>query len=167
MFALNEYLKELSSTVTPDNDELQRAKDHVELTALICDDPWLSRQAYYGVAGAMERQIEYLGNTLLPNSEAKLQKMNMNGVMGESYTIDSWFGTANKDDPHINEEIALDVLIDDQETFCQGLRDRMKTAAIIFVCNMKAHDEVSKILDQLTYSGIKARAAMNKQSRTG
>lgn len=165
MFKVNEYVNELN--IKPDNDELQRAKDHVELTHLVTNDPWLARQTFYGIAGAMDRQIEYLGNTLLPNSERKLTNMASKGVIGESYTIDSWFGTTNEDDPHINEEIPFDQLIDDQQTFVDGLRERMKTAAIIFVCNLRAHDDMSKQLDQLTYSGIKAKAEMNRLQRTG
>ena len=95
MFNLNNYLNEL---VVPANDDiLDKAKDITELTEVICDDHWLSRQAHFGYAGAMERQIEYLGNTLLPTAEDKLKRMNSDGVIGESYTQDSWFGTTNAD----------------------------------------------------------------------
>jgi len=163
MFKVKQYVNEL--TVTKDDEELEKAMDIIELTNVICNDPWLARQDHFGSAGAMERQLEYLGGTLLPNSEAKLTRMNSDGVMGESYTIDSWFGTSNADDPHINDEIAYDQLVDDQRTFCDELRVRMRTAAILLVTRIKAHDEISKDLDQLTYSAIKSRAASNRAAR--
>ena len=163
MFNLNTYLSEL---VVPVNDEvLSKAKDIVELTEIICDDQWLARQAHFGYAGAMERQLEYLGTQLLPTAEDKLKRMNSDGVIGESYTQDSWFGTANADDPHINDEIAFDQLIDDQQTFVDELQSRMRTAAILFVTCVRAHDVLSKELNQLTYGGIKSKAASNAAAR--
>ena len=164
MFSLNEYLNDL--IVHQDDEELAKSLEVVDLTALICDDAWLSRQAYYGMAGAMERQLEYLGTTLLPNSEQKLTRMSANGVIGESYTPDSWFGTSNEDDPHVNEEISFDQQIEDQQNFIDQLRTRMRTAAILFVTHVRAHDELSGQLNQLSYSGIKAKAAQNRQVAT-
>ena len=164
MFSLNEYIQDL--IVHQDDEELAKSLEVVDLTALICDDAWLSRQAYYGMAGAMERQLEYLGTTLLPNSEQKLTRMSANGVIGESYTPDSWFGTSNEDDPHVNEEISFDQQIEDQQNFIDQLRTRMRTAAILFVTHVRAHDELSGQLNQLSYSGIKAKAAQNRQVAT-
>ena len=60
------------------------------------------------MAGAMERQLEFLGGTLLPNAEDKLTRMESNGILGESYTKDSWFGATNEEDPHVNDEIPFD-----------------------------------------------------------
>ena len=163
MFKLNEFLNEL--IVHKDDEELIKALDIIELTNIICDDPWLARQDHFGSAGAMERQLEYLGGTLLPNAESKLQRMNSKGVIGESYTIDSWFGTSNEDDPHINEEVSFDQQQDDQSTFCDELRVRMRTAGILFVTRLRAHDDISKDLDQLTYSAIKSKASANRAAR--
>ncbi len=162
MFSLQEYLNEL--VVKQDDEEVSRSTDIVELNAIICDDKWLARQLYYGVAGAMERQLAYLGDTLLPNTENKIARMSSDGVMGESYTQDSWFGTSNEDDPHINEEVPLDQLIGDAQDFAQQLRDRMRTAAIIFVTNVRAHDDLSKDLNQFSYGQIKAKAESNRQA---
>jgi hypothetical protein len=142
--------------------ELELAMDSVKLTELGCDDGWLARQEHFGVAGAMERQIEYLGNTLLPNAEAKVQKMASGGIIGESYTQDHWFGTTNTESPHENEEIAFDQQIEDQQNFADDLRARMRTAAIRMVTRIKAHDDISNTLGQLTYSAIKAKAAANR-----
>jgi hypothetical protein len=163
MFNINTYLSEL--VVKQDDEEMKRALDIIELDELMYEDPWLSRQGHFGVAGAMERQLAYLGGTLLPNSESKLQRMSSTGVIGESYTQDSWFGTSNADDPHINEEVSFDQQIDDQQEFVDSLRNRMRTAAIVFVTRVRAHDELSKQLDQLTYSAIKAKADSNRQAR--
>jgi hypothetical protein len=162
-FSIGQYMQDL--TVSPDDEELEKAKDHAELTELICEDAWLARQAHFGVAGAMERQLEYLGGTLLPNAEQRISKMASDGVIGESYSVDSWFGTTNEDDPHINDEIAFDQQIDDQKDFAEGLRDRMRTAAIIMATNIRAHDDISKTLNQLTYGAIKAKASANRAAR--
>ena len=161
-FNLATYLDDM--VVTQDDPDLKLAIDSVELTELACDDAWLARQEHYGVAGAMERQLEYLGGTLVPNAESRIQRMSSEGVMGESYTMDSWFGTSNEDDQHINDEIALDQLIDDQQTFVDGLHRRMRVAAIRFVTRVRAHDELSKTLEQLTYGGIKAKAEANRKA---
>ena len=160
MFNISQFLNDLE--VSPDDPELELANDSVKLTELGCEDAWLARQEHFGVAGAMERQIEYLGNTLLPNTEAKIQRMASSGVIGESYSADHWFGTTNEDDPHVNDEVAFDQQIEDQQNFADNLRARMRTAAIRMVTRIRAHDELSKTLDQLTYSAIKAKAAANR-----
>ena len=162
-FNIAEYLGDM--VVNPDDPELELATDAVKLTELGCDDAWLARQEHFGVAGAMERQIEYLGTTLLPNAEAKITKMSSSGVIGESYSADHWFGTTNSDSPHENEEISFDQQIEDQQNFADGLRARMRTAAIRMVTRVRAHDDVSKMLDQLTYSAIKAKAASNRMAK--
>ncbi len=161
-FNLQAFLNEL--VVKEDDEEVEKSQDIVNLTAILCDDPWLTRQAYYGTAGAMERQIVYLGETLLPNTESRISRMNSSGIIGESYTQDSWFGTTNADDPHVNEEVSFDQQIDDAQTFAEQLRDRMRTAAIIFVTHVRAHDEVSRNMEpsQLTYGQIKAKAEANR-----
>ena len=142
MFNLNTYLNEL--VVTKDDEEYIKANDIIELTNV---------------------QLEYLGGTLLPNAQSRAARMASKGIIGESYTIDSWFGTANEDDPHVNDEISFDQQLDDQQTFIGELQVRMRTAAILFVTRLKAHDEISMDLQQLTYSGIKAKSASNREAR--
>ena len=163
MFNINQYLSDL--TVLEDDVELKQAMELVELTELICDDAWLARQDHFGSAGAMERQLEYLGGTLLPNAENKKTRMSSGGVIGESYVMDNWFGMSNEENRHENEEISFDQQLEDQENFIDSLKTRMRTAAILFVTRVRAHDELSKTLDQLTYSGIKAKAASNRQAK--
>jgi|TARA_R110000822_G_scaffold300834_2_gene424366 hypothetical protein len=162
-FNMKEFLDDM--TVGQDDEELEMAMDSVKLTELGCDDAWLARQEHYGVAGAMERQIEYLGTTLLPSAEAKITKMSSDGVMGESYVADHWFGTSNSERPHESEEIAFDQQIEDAQNFADGLRSRMRTAAIRMVTRIRAHDEISITLSQLTYASIKSKAAANRRAK--
>ena len=162
MFKLAEYVNSL--TVRQDDEELAKSKDLVELIALICDDPWLTRQAYYGMAGAMERQLEYLGGTLLPNTDSRIMRMASEGIMHESLTVDSWFGTTNENGQHINDEVSKEQQIDDAKTFRDQLAVRMRTAAIVFVAHVRAHDEISKDLNQLSYGQIKAKAEANRKT---
>jgi hypothetical protein len=165
MFKVTEFLNEL--VVAQDDIELQLANDGVELTELGCDDSWLARQEHYGVAGAMERQIEYLGGTLIPNSEKRLTQSGSDGVGGESYQFDSFTGSTNEDDAHINDEV--DQNYRDQETrdFISTLEKRMRTAGIRMITRIIAHDKLSKLLmpEQLSYGGIKGKAAFNQKAR--
>ena len=131
------YTRNVSQVVNQEDPELTQAMDHVQMTQLCCDDAWLARQTHYGVAGAMERQIEYLGGTLLPNTESRIQKMNGQGITQESYVIDNWFGTTNADSEHIDTENKGDEIIK-AEMFRDQLVKRMRTAAIILVVHMKA-----------------------------
>ena len=168
MFDIRTFLSELK--VEQDDAELEKAQDIIKLTEIICDDHWLARQDHYGSAGAMERQIEYIGSNLLPNAEGKLQRMSSKGVMGESYTQDHWFGTTNEEpteNAHVSQEVPFDVQVEAQQDFVEQLQKRMRTAAILFVTRVRAHDILSDQLEQLSYSGIKAKAAANRQAATG
>jgi hypothetical protein len=158
MFNVYAYLNEL--TVTQDDEEVARSKDWTTLTLLILDDPWLARQGFFGMAGAMERQIEYLGGTLRPNTVAKLQRTYVGNINSESDL--SQVKWANYDAPHLNDDIPVDDQRASTEAFIEQLDERMRTASILFVECLKQHDGISKELDQLTYSGIKAKAASNK-----
>ena len=173
MFDLKQYITSLD--VKQDDELLVEAKDLTTAVHLICNDPWLSRQAFYGLAGSMERQLTYLGTNLLPNAERKLQQLASSGVMGESYVVNNWFGNTNEDDNHINsetvmshtgEQISADQQLDDQQTFVEELHDRMRRACIIMVVAIREHDRISDNLDQLSYAAIAARAAMNRTKRT-
>ena len=163
MFNINEYLNDL--VVEQDDEELARATDLVDLIQLISDDPWLSRQAHFGLAGAMERQIEYLGSTLLPNTVSRIRAAKAEGVATETYTQDSWFGSSNVDDPHINDENP-EQKVTDNEMFRDQLEVRMRTAAIMFATNMRAHNDISVDLNQLSYGQIKAKAEANRLARS-
>ena len=161
IFNLQEYLNDLG--IVEGAEEVKRALEIVELTELICDDAWLARQDHYGSAGAMERQLEYLGGTLLPNAEARIARLSSGGIRSESYVQDSWFGTTNADDQHDSDETDKDQVISDQQAFCEQLRHRMRTAAILFVTRVRAHDAISSVLEQLSYAGIKQKAEANRK----
>lgn len=161
MFNINEYINSL--TVEQDDEELVQALKVSEINNMLCDDGWLVRQLYFGVAGAMERQIQYLGGTLIPNAEYKKTTLSSDGVRGESLVVDNWFGSTNQHNPHENDEIP-DQEIDDTDTFIEGLNTRMRTAAIIMVVNIKAHDAVSKDLGQMSFGQIKAAADAKRKT---
>ena len=162
MFNVYSYLNEL--TVTQDDEEVARAKDWATLTLVILDDPWLARQGFFGMAGAMERQIEYLGGTLRPNTVGRLQRTYEGNISSESDL--SQVKWANYDAPHLNDDTPIDDQRASTEAFIEQLDERMRTAGILFVECLKQHDLISKDLDQLTYSGIKAKAASNKAAMT-
>jgi|TARA_R110000751_G_scaffold173935_1_gene280347 hypothetical protein len=163
MFNFNEYINTL--VVNEDDEELKMCKEGIALYEVICEDAWLARAHHFGVAGALERHIIYSGGTLLANAERKLQNMSSDGVIGESYTPTWGGGTTNEDDPHINEEVSYDQLMDDQRKWVENLQVRLRTAAIMFVTHVIAHDELSNDLNQPSYGGIKAKAAFNKGQR--
>ena len=60
-FNLQGYLNDL--VVTEDDENVEKSLAVVDLLGILCNDKWLARQAYYGVCGAMERQLVYLGET--------------------------------------------------------------------------------------------------------
>ena len=163
-FNVTDFLNEM--VVAKDDEVYKKSCDLVELIALICEDPWLSRQAYFGMAGSMERQIEYLGKTLLPSAESRLAKMNSDGVSSESYVVDSWFGTSNSDQPYTGDDTSHDQAVGDTQDFAEELRDRMRTAGIIFITHMLAHDDISRDLNQLSYGQIKGKANANRAKAT-
>jgi hypothetical protein len=66
---------------------------------------------------------------------------------------------------HFGDEVSFDQQVDDQREFVNGLENRMRTAGIVFVTRVRAHDELSKQLDQLSYSAIKAKANSNRAAR--
>ncbi len=160
-FDLNNYIGTLS--VNSDDQELTQCEDWVNLTHHILDDPWLVRQGLFGMAGAMERQITYLGGTLLPSAEVKLNNLEGRGFLSESDVGSVKF--ANEDQPHVNDDVTVDQRVDDSKNFIDTLVVRMRTAAIMFVKCVRAHDDISYDLQQLTYDGIKAKAESNRQAR--
>jgi hypothetical protein len=162
MFNVQEFVNTL--TVEPDDEKLTQANEMVQLTTLICEDSWLCRQAMFGVAGAMERQMQFLGGTLIPNSERSLNTMSSRGVGGEAYVAAQWVGTSNSLDEHINDEIPVEDKVADKQMFIEDLKHRMRTAAIIFAVHLREHDELSGQLDQLSYYGIKASANAKRAS---
>ena len=174
MFNINDFLTNLD--VSDSTDIIDETLDLTKIVHLITNDPWLARQAFFGLAGSMERQLEWIGSSMYPNAVRKLERLASGGIKSETYTVNNWFGTTNADNEHVNaetvishtgDEINVDQQLDDQREFVDELEGRMKRAGIIFVYCMKEHDKLSDELDQLSYAGIKVKGAMNKQQRTG
>ena len=162
MTIVNQYVNEM--TVNEDDPDLEKAKDHVNISELLCDDLWLVRQLHYGVAGAMERQIDYLMSTLIPNTESRIARLNGQTVSRETMSVD-WAAPTNSEEAHINDENP-DQAVDDAKSFVEGLHKRVRTAAIIYVLHVQAHDAASNLLDQFTYQQIKDKAAQNRKAVT-
>ena len=158
MTIVNKYVNELA--VASDDIDLVQATEHINLSELLCDDLWLVRQLHYGVAGAMERQMEYLLSTLIPNTESRIARLNGQTVSREEIQV-SWAGTSNSAEVHISDENP-EQAIDDAQSFLEGLIKRVRTAAIIYVMHVKAHDAASSVLEQFSYQQIKDKAASNR-----
>ena len=162
MFDVYTYCKDL---VVPQDDEvLQDTLKNIELYELLFDDAYLSRAYHWGVATSMENQLSYLGGNLLPGAEERHNNQFGDGITGEGDLSVDWF--ANEAKPHINEDRPLDQLEDDSKTFMDQIQDKMRTAGIVFVAHVRAHDEVSKDLNQLSYGAIKSRAASKRKPAT-
>ena len=163
-FNIGEFIQDLH--IQQDDEVVSEVQNLVKMVELIGEDAWLCRQYHFGAAGAMEQQLTYLGGTLLPQAERKMTKLSSTGVSTETYNYDQFGfvtqGTDVETDAHENSEVDHDQLEVDQQNFIDGLRERMRTAAIIFVCHLKAHDVLSNTLEQLTYGQIKAKAAQNR-----
>ena len=159
-----DYINSITIETKDDKDFLEACQDHVKMTQLISDDPWLARQGHFGYAGAMQSQIQYIGSTLLPSVENRITRAASTGVRGEDLVIDHWFGTTNSSKDHENDELPGESLDNDQ-IFRDGLLERMKNAAVQFVCHMKAHDELSDELGQMKYFAIKQKGEASRQAR--
>lgn len=112
----------------------------------------------------MLSHLKYLGGTLLPKAEQRINQLeNRTGVLGETDISVGW-GTkyTNEDRPHINDEVSVDQQVDNQKSFVDDLLSRMRTVAISFVVHMEEHDDISRDLDQLTFSAIQTRSAQKK-----
>ena len=162
MFNPAEFINDL--VVEKDDEELIRVQDLIKLKHLIYDDAWTVRQSCYNEAFGMLSHLKYLGGTLLPKAEQRINQLeNRTGVLGETDISVGW-GTkhSNEDRPHINDEVPVDQQVDNQKSFVDDLLARMRTVAISFVVHIKEHDNISKDLDQLTFSAIQARSAQKK-----
>ena len=157
---VQQYVKGLS--VSQDDETVNDAKKVVDIMLNLCDDAYLCRAMFWGMATAMENQLVYLGTNLLPNAERKLSRLASDGIMSESDLDVAWY--SNEDKAHVNDENAGDQIAQ-AEAFINQTQDKMRTAAILFVVYMRAHDEQSGILNQLTYSAIKAKANTNRSMR--
>ena len=110
----------------------------------------------------MLSHLKYLGGTLLPKAEQRLNQLEGNGILSETDITVGWGKHANEDQPHINDEIAVDQQVENQKSYMDDLTARMRTVAISFVLHVQEHDDISKDLNQLSFSAIQARSAQKK-----
>jgi hypothetical protein len=152
--------------VSNDDEDVKRVTDLIELKHLIYDDAWTVRQSCYNEAFGMLSHLKYIGGTLLPKAEQRLNQLEGNGILSETDITVSFGKHANEDQPHINDETPVDQLVDNQKTFIDNLIARMTTVAISFVLHVQEHDDISKDLNQLSFSAIQTRSAQ-KRAATG
>ena len=162
MFNPAEFINDL--VVDKEDEDLVRVQDLIKLKHLIYDDAWTVRQSCYNEAFGMLSHLKYLGGTLLPKAEQRINQLeNRTGVLGESNISVEWGAKhTNEDRPHINDEVPVDQQVDNQKSFVDDLLSRMRTVAISFVVHMEEHDDISKDLNQLTFSAIQTRSAQKK-----
>ena len=157
-FKVNAFCKEL--VVTPDNEVLQEVKKLFNATSVLLEDAYSTRAYFWGVASAMENQIQYLGSNYLPNLERRVNTLEGNGYLSEGDLQVNWF--SNEDKPHVNEDLDVDTQASDVRNQIDVIQDRMRTLAITYVTAVREHDDISKDLQQLTYGAIKSRAAAKR-----
>ena len=157
-FNVNEFCSEIE--ITPDNEVLVEWKQLFNTTQILLDDAYSCRAYFWGVASAMENQIQYLGGNYLPNLERRVNQLEGNGFLSESDLQVSWH--SNEDKPHVNEEV--DAILQSSEVKDQidNIQDRMVNLGVAYVLARTSHDDISKTLNQLTYGAIKAKAAARK-----
>mgnify|MGYP003148283595 FL=1 len=159
-FNVNAYVSELNPN--KDDQVLNEFEKLFNTTQIILDDAYSCRAYFWGVASAMENQLQYLGGNYLPNLERRLNQVDGNGFLSENDLSVSWY--TNEDKPHVNEEEPLDDQAIDIKNQIDRITDRMHTLGIAYVLARSSHDDISKDLNQLTYGAIKSRASAKKKA---
>ena len=164
MFNPNAFINDLA--VDKDDEDVKKVNDLIEIKHLLYDDAWTVRQSCYNESFGMLSHLKYLGGTLLPKAEQRLCQLEGTGILSETDITVGWGKHANEDQPHINDEIAVDQQVDNQKSYMDDLIARMRTVSISFVLHVQEHDDISKDLNQLSFSAIQARSAQ-KRAATG
>ena len=161
MFNVNGYVNQMSIE-EGELEVLERTRDANQALQILCDDAYLARALFWGVASAMENQLSYLGGNFLPNLERSLNRLSPNGILSEDSLDLNKF--SNESHAHINDDESIDDQKAEIEARIDQVRAKMDTAAIMYVEAVRNHDEISHLLGQMTYSGIKAAAAAKRQT---
>ena len=163
-FNVAEYINEL--VVNKDDEDRKNIISLIELKHLIYNDAWTVRQSCYNEAFGMLSHMKYLGGTLIPNAQRRIDQLHGNNIVAMDYNP-SWAtkGTVNESDPREDEDISVDQQVDDQKTFVDQLQYRLRVCAMSFVMHVQEHDEISKDLNQLSFQAIQSRAEENRQAR--
>jgi len=158
-YNVNEYVNSID--VPTSSEELSHVKDLITLKHLIYGDAWTVRQSCYNEAFGMFSHLRYIGGTLLLNAERRLNKVIGTGIMSESIDVD-WSKAPNAERPHISDELSVEHQDQNAREFIDQLKYRMYVCAISYVLHVQEHDDISRDLDQLTFSAIQARATAKR-----
>jgi len=146
-------------------DEAKEFNDIARLVQLAMDDAWLARAYFWGTATAMENQILYLGGNLRTNMERRLNQLeNPSGVLAGDDLRTNKF--SNESQPHVNEDVPVAERIADLKMRIDQITRKMAVASVHFCIAVENHDDLSKTLEQMTYSQIKARARERRAAFT-
>jgi hypothetical protein len=160
-FNAAEYIRDLP--VASDDDFLVEVRKLNEVREQMYNNAYVCRALFWGEAAALENQLVYLGNNLLPAAQRRITALESNGVLGES---EDMYRFSNEDKPHVNDEIP----VGDQTLELQMRRDQievtMRECAIGLVEAVRRHDDLSQTLGLLSFAGVKARA-FEKRAATG
>lgn len=157
-FSLKEYLDGL--IVAKTDDILTDWKKLAEGILVVCDDAYIARSSFFGLATGLENNAVYLGSKLIPQAEQRLNAIEGRGFLSEGDVTNKWY--ANEDKPHVNEDTPIDQQIDNQKEMIEQRGDKLRRAAIGFAVMVRHHDSVSADLDMITYAQIKQRAATKR-----
>jgi hypothetical protein len=153
-FVLSEYLEGL--TVNKNDDVLTDWKKLSDGILMVCDDAYIARSVFWGLATALENNANYVGSRLLPQAEQRLNSIEGRGFKSEADVTKTWF--ANEDAPHVNDDVPIDQQIDNQKAMIEQRADKLRRAAIGYAVAVRHHDSISADLDQLSYAQIKQRS---------
>ena len=159
-FNVNQYCKDM--TVAANDNDVVEFKRLNEATQIIYDDAYLARAYFWGVASSMENQLSYLGGNYLPNLERRMNTLNSEGILSQTDLDVNWH--SNEDQLHVNDDQPVEEHKAIQQSRIDIVHTKMRTAAICYVLAVRAHDDISHTLDQLTFSGIKAKAEAKRSA---
>lgn len=154
-FNVAEFVNNIS--ISKDDDFVKAIKKLNAVMLNLYDDAYICRALLWGTASALENQITYLGNILLPSFERRLNTLKGTGILSES-DIDV-YKFSNEEKPHVSDDTTVDDQALELEMRIDQIRSKMTTAAVGFIEAIRNHDDLSKDLNLLSYSGIKAKAA--------
>jgi hypothetical protein len=157
-FKVNAFCKDLA--IGTSDEILTEFQQLFNATSILLSDAYSTRAYFWGVASALENQIQYLGSNYLPNLERRVNTLEGTGYLSEGDLQVDWF--ANEDKPHVNDDTDIETQASDVRSQIDVIQERMRTLAIGYVLAVREHDDISKDLQQLTYGAIKSRAAAKR-----
>ena len=161
-FNVAEFVNNVS--ISKDDDFIVAIKKLNAVMLNVYDDAYICRALMWGQAAALENQLTYLANTLLPSFERRLNILTCKGILGES-DIDV-YKFSNEEKPHVADDTTLDDQVLELEMRIDQIRNKMTVAAVGYIEAIRNHDDLSKDLNLLSFGGIKAKAAERRAVAT-